>query len=490
MSITNFDQLSLSPEMLKTISEMGFQKPTPIQAGAIPLLLGGKDIVGQSETGSGKTAAFAIPVVERVSPKSHATQALVLCPTRELAMQVASECTKIARYKKGIIALPVYGGQPIGLQLQALRRGVQIIIGTPGRILDHIERGSLSLNSVTMAVLDEADEMLDMGFREDITKILDSIGGKRQMAFFSATIPGDIKNLIAMYMNNPEMIKTGSRTLTVATTRQFYCDVEQHQKAEILCRLIDINDVQRGIVFCNQKWMVDELVKQLKVHGYSADAIHGDLNQPARDRVMNAFRKGAIKLLVATDVAARGIDVEDIDAVFNYDLPLDEEDYVHRIGRTGRAGKTGTAFTLVTGRSVYKLKSIERFAGVRIQRMPVPTYEDARRHNEVKMTAGIRAVISEGHLTYFTNLVSQICSKDITPTDVAAALLKMHSPKPKATISIQSHGKPEARHEKKNNSREREPFHGKKKFFSKNRNDRPEARHQFRNDGFRRNDRG
>jgi ATP-dependent RNA helicase DeaD len=468
MYTTLFDNLKLSPELLRAVAEMGFEKPTRIQASAIPLMMSRKDVVAQSETGSGKTAAFAIPLVERVSAKSRATQGIVLCPTRELAIQVAAECTRLLRHKKGIVALPVYGGQPIEHQLFMLQRGVQIVIGTPGRVLDHLERGSLSLDAVQIAVLDEADEMLDMGFRDDIKKILDVLSHSRQMAFFSATLPDDIRDMIKMYMNNPHTIKTESKVKTVATTSQFYCEVEPRLKAEVLCRLIDIHNIQRGIIFCNQKWIVDELVLQLKAHGYAVDGLHGDLRQPIRDRVMNAFRAGTIKLLVATDVAARGIDVENIDAVVNYDLPQDEEDYVHRIGRTGRAGKVGVAFTLVTGRGFYKLRSIEQFAGVRIQRMPTPSCEDARAQLEARMIARVREVIAQGHLSHFAAMVEKMCSDDFTAIDVAAALLKMQTPKPKEQINVQSHADRDRRKNQKRPERENRLFHKKKFFDHKN----------------------
>ncbi len=372
MSTVLFNELKISPEVLRAVADMGFEKATQIQAGAIPALLSGNDLVAQSETGSGKTAAFAIPLIEKLNPKHTSPQGLVLCPTRELAVQVAGECSRLARHKKNLRVLAIYGGQPIDRQIDALRHGVHIVIGTPGRLLDHLERKTLSLSNVKMVVLDEADEMLDMGFCDDINDILQKVPGKPQLAFFSATIPNQIRTMIRHYMVDPQNIRIGSNTLTVATTEQVYFDVDHRQKPEILCRLLDIHTVKRGLVFCNTKWMVDELVTQLANRGYTADALHGDLKQGMRDRVMNAFRAGRVQLLVATDVAARGIDIDDIEIVINYDLPQDEEDYVHRIGRTGRAGKTGKAVSFVCGREIYKLKSIERYARIVIHRGPGP----------------------------------------------------------------------------------------------------------------------
>ncbi len=430
MSNLFFNELNLSPEILKAVEEMGFETATKIQAGVIPPLLAGKDVVGQSETGSGKTAAFVIPLLERVDPKIRFPQALVLCPTRELAIQVAAECSKLMRHKRGISVLPVYGGQPIERQIEMLRRGVQIVIATPGRLLDHFERKTISFQSIKTTVLDEADEMLDMGFSEDITSILEKMSGKPQMAFFSATMPPMIRTMIKKYMVDPQNVGIGGKSLTVAATQQFYMDVDYRQKPDILCRLIDVHYVQRGIVFCNMKKTVDDLVEQLQSRGYLADALHGDLVQKMRDRVMASFRSGNVRLLIATDVAGRGIDVDDIDYVINYDLPQDEEDYVHRIGRTSRAGKSGTAISLVCGREIYKLKSIEHYARVKITRQRTPTFDEAQESVTARMLESIRKTISEGHLSPYVAMVETICGDDHTPMDAAAALLKIFAPIP------------------------------------------------------------
>ena len=431
MSKLPFSELKLSAETIRAVADLGFKTATRIQTGVIPLLLEGKNIVGQSETGSGKTAAFVIPILERINPASRNPQALVLCPTRELAMQVAAECSKLMRHKKGISVCAIYGGQPIDRQMDALRRGVQIVIGTPGRVLDHLSRKTLSLHNVTMVVLDEADEMLDMGFTDDINAILIKIPQKKQMAFFSATIPPAIRAMISRYMADPHHISISGKSLTVATTEQRYVAVDYRQKTDILCRLLDIHAVKRGLVFCNTKRMVDELVEQLKTRGYKADPLHGDLVQTQRDRVMSSFRRGGIQLLVATDVAARGIDVDDIDYVFNYDLPMDEEDYVHRIGRTSRAGKSGTAISMVCGREIYKLQSIERFARTRIALQKTPSFEEAQALIVSRLLATILASIAADDLTAYITMVKTMCRENQSPVEIAAALLKLYAPIPK-----------------------------------------------------------
>lgn len=431
MSTVLFDQFKLSPEIQHAIKDMGFEKATQIQAGAIPLMLDKKDIVGQSETGSGKTAAFAIPIVELVTAQILTPQALVMSPTRELAIQIASECQRLMVYKRGLRVLPVYGGQPIERQIDALRRGIHIVIGTPGRLIDHIERGTISLDKVKIVVLDEADEMLDMGFRDAIAKILETIPGKPQKAFFSATIPHEIRSLISKHMVDPQTVTVAKKTMTVDTIKQGYFDIDYRHKIDITCRLIDIHAVKRGIIFCNTKRMVDELVVQLQTRGYGVEGLHGDLAQRLRDRVMNSFRTGAIQLLIATDVAARGIDVNDIDVVINYDLPQDEEDYVHRIGRTARAGKEGAAFSIVCGRDIYKLKSIENYARVKITRMKTPTSDDAREVMAQQISEAVKKTIADGHLAPYIDIVGSICGEEHSAMDVAAALLKLHSPIPK-----------------------------------------------------------
>ncbi len=366
-----FGALGISDALVRAIKELGFEEPTPIQTQAVPAALAGRDVIGQAQTGTGKTAAFGLPLVERVDPADRRVQAVILCPTRELAVQVAEELFKLARFRRGVTVLPIYGGQQIERQIAALRKGVQIVIGTPGRVLDHIHRRTLQLDAVRFAVLDEADEMLDMGFRDDITEILDQTPKDRQTLLFSATLSPEILHLAQRYLHDPVEVRTVHRELTVPLTEQVYFEVRESDKIEALSRLLDLSEGEKGLVFCNTKRGVDEVVSQLRTRGYAAEGLHGDMKQNQRDRVMARFRQGAIDLLVATDVAARGIDVTDITTVYNYDMPQDEEYYVHRIGRTGRAGKTGKAYTFVTGREHWKLRDIQKYTKTKIvQRQP------------------------------------------------------------------------------------------------------------------------
>ncbi|MFA7534321.1 MAG: DEAD/DEAH box helicase, partial [Tissierellaceae bacterium] len=353
MEKLKFDDISLSEEIQRGILDMGFEEMSPIQSQAIPLLLEGKDIIGQAQTGTGKTAAFGIPIIEKCNPNERHVQALVLCPTRELSIQVAEEIARLGKYKKGVSVLPIYGGQPIDRQIRALKKGVNIVIGTPGRVLDHMRRKTLKIGNVTMMVLDEADEMFDMGFRDDIALVMNELQENRQTTFFSATMATEIMRFAARYQNNPQIVKVVHKELTVPKVEQSYFELKEHMKTEILSRLIDMYNPKLTVVFCNTKKKVDELTEELQSRGYFADGLHGDLKQSQRDTVMGKFRKGTIDILVATDVAARGIDVDDVDLVMNYDMPQDEEYYVHRIGRTARAGREGRAFSFVSGRDIY-----------------------------------------------------------------------------------------------------------------------------------------
>ena len=355
MNIVKFEDLQINDNIKRAVLEMGFEEPSPIQAQAIPRILTGIDVIGQAQTGTGKTAAFSIPILEMVDPEDKSLQAVVLCPTRELAIQVSTEIRKIGKYMHGIKTLPVYGGQPIDRQIKSLKSGVQVVIGTPGRVIDHINRKTLKMDKVKMVILDEADEMLDMGFREDIEMILDKTPEERQTTFFSATMPKGILDLTKKFQKDPEHIKVVRKELTVPNIKQYYIETKSANKLEVLCRLVDVYDPKLSVVFCNTKRGADELVSDLQARGYFADALHGDLKQTQRDIVMDKFRNGTIDILVATDVAARGIDVDDVEAVFNYDLPQDEEYYVHRIGRTGRAGRTGISFTFVFGKEMRKM---------------------------------------------------------------------------------------------------------------------------------------
>jgi ATP-dependent RNA helicase DeaD len=367
-----FEELSLSNETLRALKELNFSEAFPIQAQAIPPLLEGHDLIGQAMTGTGKTMAFGLPAIEKIDPENRAVQVLILCPTRELAVQVSVEITKVIKYKKNLYALPIYGGQPIERQLQGLRRNPQIIIGTPGRIKDHMRRGTLRLNGVKMIILDEADEMLDRGFRADIELILKSLQPTRQTVLFSATMSREILELTKRYQTNPTIIKIVQEPTKAPAVEQMYYEVESSTKTDALISLIDHHGPRLSIVFCNTKRKVDEITKQLRAKGFLAEGLHGDIRQAKRDAIMSRFRNDKVTVLVATDVAARGIDVANVEAVFNYEIPQDEKFYVHRIGRTGRAGKTGKAFSLVSRRELYKFRDIERFTKLTATRSQIP----------------------------------------------------------------------------------------------------------------------
>jgi len=420
-----FSELGLSEELLKAVGKLGFEQASPIQATAIPVLMEGRDVVGQSQTGSGKTAAFAIPAIERVNPQDRTTQVLILCPTRELAVQVSEEVHKLALFKKGIFALPIYGGQSYDRQLYGLKQGAQIVIGTPGRVMDHMKRGTLQLKTVKTVILDEADVMLDMGFRDDIEFILKSVPAERQTVFFSATMPRPIQELIKKYARNPAQLSIEQQAATVPTVEQSYYEVDRRFKVELLTRLIDIHDFKIGIVFCNTKRMVDDLVDHLNAQGYSADRLHGDMNQTMRDRVMNKFRKSGLEFLVATDVAARGIDVDDVQVVFNYDLPYDGEDYVHRIGRTGRAGRPGIAISFAAGREVFQIAQIERYTKRKIDRARIPTANEVEQARTDVFLIKLRTLLAGGDYKKHDHTIEILLEEGFQSTDIASALINL-----------------------------------------------------------------
>ena len=425
MDKLKFTELNLSQEILKAVTDMGFEEASPIQSLAIPKMIEGVDIIGQAQTGTGKTAAFGIPILEKISPKEKKIQALIMCPTRELAIQVAEELKSLSKYKRGINIVPVYGGQPIVRQMSVLNKGAHIVIGTPGRIIDHIERKTIKLDNTKIVVLDEADEMLDMGFRDDIELILKNLPEQKQTAFFSATMPREFLSLTKKYQKNPINIKVVHEKLTVPQIEQLYCEVREHQKLEALARCIDMADAKLSLVFCNTKRRVDEVTAQLQVRGYSADAIHGDMNQTQRDRVMDKFRNCKIEILVATDVAARGIDVDDVDAVFNFDIPQDIESYVHRIGRTGRAGRTGKAYSFVAGKDIYKIRDIQRYTKVNIKRMPVPSLADVENIRISSFMEKLKETLKKNTFEKYVSKIESLITDNTTSVDVAAALFEM-----------------------------------------------------------------
>jgi ATP-dependent RNA helicase DeaD len=429
-----FNDLDLSKEIQKAIDDMGFEEATPIQSQSIPHILEGRDVIGQAQTGTGKTCAFGIPAIERTSAEATTVQVLILCPTRELAIQMSEELKQVAKYKRGIRVLPVYGGQQIERQIDALKRKPQIIIGTPGRVMDHMRRGTLKLHDIKMMILDEADEMLNMGFREDIDIILEQIPEKRQTLLFSATMAKEIMDLTAKYQKSPVLVKAVHKELTVPNIEQYYIDVAEGGKIEMLSRLIDMKNIKLALVFSNTKKKVDEIAYHMQSRGYNAEALHGDMKQSFRDKVMNKFRKGQVEILIATDVAARGIDVDNVEAVFNYDIPNDEEYYVHRIGRTGRAGKNGQAFTFVAGKEFYKLKDIQRYTKSKIIPHKPPSATDIEEVKINNIFAKLKDILYAGNLTKYTTFIERLLAEDtsidgtenfIATIDIAAGLLKM-----------------------------------------------------------------
>lgn len=421
-----FEEMCLDTRIMRAIAEMGFEQPSPIQAQSIPIAVEGKDMIGQARTGTGKTASFGIPMLQRINPKDKNLQAIVLCPTRELAIQSANEIRKLAKFLHGIKVLPIYGGQEISKQIRSLKGGVQIVIGTPGRVMDHLRRHTLKPQTVDIVVLDEADEMLNMGFREDIETILGQLPEERQTMLFSATMPKPILEIAKRYLHEPEIVKVIQKELTVPKIEQYYYEVNPRKKNEVLSQLLDMYDPSLSLVFCNTKRKVDELVADLKGRGYFAEGLHGDMKQSQRDRVMNGFRNGRTDILVATDVAARGIDVDDVEAVFNYDVPQDDEYYVHRIGRTGRAGREGRAFTLVVGKEIYKLKDIQRYCKTKIRRQPIPSVNDVAAIKVEKLLEQAGELIATDGLGRMMDLLEEyLDGSDYSATEMAAALLAM-----------------------------------------------------------------
>lgn len=426
MEAVRFDELQLDERIVRAVTDMGFEAASPIQAQAIPVQLEGLDIIGQAQTGTGKTAAFGIPLLQKIDPDSKKLQAIALCPTRELAIQVAEEIRRLAKYMHGIKVLPIYGGQDIVRQIRGLKDGTQIVIGTPGRVMDHMRRKTIRCDHVHTVIMDEADEMLNMGFLEDMETILSQLPEERQTVMFSATMPPAIQEIARKFQNDPVNVKVVKKELTVPKVTQYYYEVKPKTKVEVMCRLLDMYAPKLSVAFCNTKKQVDELVQELQGRGYFAEGLHGDLKQEQRDRVMNSFRNGATEILVATDVAARGIDVDDVEAVFNYDIPQDDEYYVHRIGRTGRAGRDGIAFSFVVGREVYKLRDIQRYCKTRIIPQAIPSLDDITEIKAEKIMDQVKETINNVDLTKMIQVIEQkLVEEDYTAMDVAAALLKI-----------------------------------------------------------------
>ena len=425
MKNSTFSELGIQPEILKAINEMGFEAPTSIQEKAIPAILSGKDMVGQAQTGTGKTAAFGVPAIQMANKGSKTPSILILCPTRELAIQVTGELIKLAKHTDGIFTVPVYGGQPISRQLKALKKGAQIVVGTPGRVIDHLKRGTLKLGSLKMVVLDEADEMLNMGFRDDLEQILSYSQGKTHTVMFSATVPKGIKHIMNKWMNRPEMIKIKGKTETAANIDQFVMEVRDSVRTEAISRVVDMTNFKLVLIFCNTKRKCDSLVQELQARGYASDSLHGDMRQNIRDKVMNKFRTGQIDILVATDVAARGLDVENVDLVFNYDIPQDPEYYVHRIGRTGRAGRSGMAITFSSGRKRKSIRYIEKMIRTRLQPLPMPSAKEVQMSKVDSHLDDLMEYLQTGGLRNYIEQLEPIAEGGYTPIEIAAALFKM-----------------------------------------------------------------
>ena len=426
-----FISLGISDLIVRSLSNMGFEEPTPIQEKAIAPALRGQDLIGQAQTGTGKTAAFGIPLIEKMGQGRDKVQGLVLTPTRELAIQVAEELNKIAQYTD-IKALPIYGGQDMERQLRALKKRPQIIVATPGRLKDHMQRRTIRLDELQIIVLDEADEMLNMGFIEDIEEILEATPSSRQTLLFSATMPRAIQALSQRFLRNPAMISIQAKEVTVPLVEQYYLELQDRQKFDVLCRLLDIQSPELAIVFGRTKRRVDELSEGLKKRGYAADGIHGDLTQAKRDSVIRQFRDGSTEILVATDVAARGLDISGVTHVYNFDIPQDPESYVHRIGRTGRAGQTGTATTFVIPREMDHLRTIERISKRKIVRMSVPTMNEALEGQQRLAVERLLAVIEEGGFDQYHARAAELLEETDSVSLVAAAL-KLLTKEPNTT---------------------------------------------------------
>ena len=439
MESVRFEDLQLDDRILRAVADMGFEEASPIQAKSIPVQLEGGGMIGQAQTGTGKTAAFGIPLLQKIDPKNKKLQAVALCPTRELAIQVAEEIRSLAKYMHGIKVLPIYVGQDIVRQIKGLKDGTQIIIGTPGRVMDHMRRKTVKFDQVHTVIMDEADEMLNMGFLEDMETILSQLPTERQTIMFSATMPPEIQKIAESFQKDPQVIRVVKKELTVPKVTQYYYEVKPRTKVEVMCRLLDLYAPKLSVAFCNTKKQVDELVDELQGRGYFAEGLHGDLKQIQRDRVMNSFRNGRTEILVATDVAARGIDVDDVEAVFNYDIPQDDEYYVHRIGRTGRAGRTGIAFSFVVGREVYKLRDIQRYCKTKIIPQAVPSLDDITEIKAEKILEQAGCVMNEMDLSPIVHILEKkLLEEDYTSLELAAALLRMHMGESNEDIIIDS----------------------------------------------------
>ncbi len=421
---TEFNHLELQPQIMQAIADLGYTTPTPIQLAVIPLMAAGQDLIGQAQTGTGKTAAFALPILQNLNPDQPGVQTLVLAPTRELALQVSTAFSDLGRHT-GVRVLAVYGGQSYYQQISQLKRGVDIVVGTPGRLIDLMQKQVLDLSQVRTVVLDEADEMLSMGFIEDIEAILTATPGERQTALFSATLPPGIRQLSARFMRAPQHIAIQDKQLTVATLEQRYYMVNEGDKSAALTRLFEIEDISSALIFTRTRVGTGELANELTLRGFPSEALNGDLSQDTRERTLRRFRQGQIKVLVATDVAARGLDIEDISHVINFDLPDDPELYVHRVGRTGRAGKSGIAITLVAPNETWRLRRIEKFSRQTLTRAVLPSIEDIEKHRQEKLVNKVKVWLQRNRCQKEREIVNALVAEDFDVLEIAAVALKL-----------------------------------------------------------------
>ncbi|MCA9984948.1 MAG: DEAD/DEAH box helicase [Anaerolineales bacterium] len=421
---TQFSDLGLVPELVQTVSELGYSEPTPIQCEMIPVMLTGRDVIGQAQTGTGKTAAFSLPIIQRIEADLGTVQALVVAPTRELALQVAEAMTGYGAHIN-LRVLPIYGGQPYGPQRRALRRGVDVVVGTPGRLIDLIESQALDLAGVNTVVLDEADEMLSMGFIEDVEKILQATPAERQTALFSATMPGPIQELAERYLQDPHKVTVARQQLTVAAIEQRYYLVNEEDRLAALTRLFEVEEISRAIIFARTRIGTGELANELTVRGFPAEALNGDLSQDARERVLDRFRNDQLTVLVATDVAARGLDIDDVSHVINYELPNDPEVYVHRIGRTGRAGKSGIAISLLTLREMRRLRLIERIMKQKLTEADIPSEKEIKQHRNAELERQLLVWLRRDRCQREKEMVTALVEDGHDLLSVAAVALKL-----------------------------------------------------------------
>jgi ATP-dependent RNA helicase DeaD len=430
-TLTKFEDLGLSKATLEAVLKMGFEEATPIQSETIPMGLANKDLIGQAQTGTGKTAAFGIPLVEKIDVSKDAIQGIIIAPTRELAIQVSEELYKIGSGKR-VRVLSIYGGQDISRQIRSLKKFPHIIVGTPGRVLDHINRKTMRLDTVNTVILDEADEMLNMGFIEDIESILAATPAERQTLLFSATMPGPIQRMAEKFMKDPQIVRVKTKEMTVPAIEQYYLEVMEKNKFDVLTRLLDIQSPELAIIFGRTKRRVDELSEALTLRGYTAEGIHGDLTQAKRIQVLRKFKEGTIDVLVATDVAARGLDISGVTHVYNFDIPQDPESYVHRIGRTGRAGKSGMALTFITPREKSYLSILERTTKRKMERMTAPTLDEALEGQQRAVVDKIVQTIEGNNLQYYKRAANELLEENDAST-VIAAVLKMLTKEPDTT---------------------------------------------------------